>query len=753
MTQRMFVTIDTRKTNYKNVGKINHGDDLILELTVLSDGYMISFNDPMVDLLVKKSDGKMIRQNYGIEYIGPNKFIIEVSKDCLTSPGLVTNQLIINDNGRISTCMFYYTILKSLEEDIIESISNVEVLEQLDEFTIQIKDKMENFDEELRNRMSELEDDIINNLEELFENTSAELIEAEQSRAQAESVRIQNESKRAKDESLRQQNENSRQSNEAERQKTMVEMRSLIGNVNDFDERVCVIDDKIEEINSSLDNKTTELYNKINEVTIEPKKTTFFNEHKGRNLLNPNNIDFGTWLGNNVGGTTATKEPSANGGWNSFKAVEIEPNKDYVFLVNGMMFTGSNANYSYWYDADGNAISMFSFARVVTSPSNAKYVRASFKGESTSNYGLYQASGIVEHEDYYEPYYTFDTSYLPKEESNKKKTKNLFDEGAITLDSYLPGGNLSGNSNGWKVSDFIEVNQDTDYVLSQQYSTYKFNSNYCWFYDENKSVISNITNNPFTTPSNCKYIRFSIQNEVTYMQLEEGTEIGYYIPYGYEEDYRDLLKSPLLGKKYCPIGDSITASGWGYELARQTGMVINNYNAIGGTTVSGAYDGTTNMCGTTRIQATPADTEIITLMGGSNDWSQQSQGNGIPLGTMSDIKIGEDRVLDKITFTGCYKLMLNRLYRQCPNAQIFILEQTYRYLEDTDRTIPLDAFRKRTLEIAYEYGYPVIHMKQKCGFNEMNYQDYYIDVIHPNGTTGRKRIIEVVKSGILSTIQ
>ena len=535
--------------------------------------------------------------------------------------------------------------------------------------------------------------------------------------------------------------------------------------------------------NEQLDNKTTELDNKINEVattgtttevvqskveemaeqgliqaytlgdnTIEPKKTTFFNEHKGRNLLNPNNIDFGTWLGNNTAGTTATKEPSANGGWNSFRAIEVEPNKDYVFLVNGSMFTGSNANYSYWYDVNGNAISMFGFAKVVTSPSNAKYVRASFKGASTATYGVYQASGLVAHEDYREPYYTFDTSYIPKED-NRKKTKNLFDEGAITLDSYLPGGNLSGNSNGWKVSDFMEVKSDTDYIISQQYSTFKFNSNYCWFYDENKAVISAITSNPFTTPSNCKYVRFSIQNEATYMQLEEGTEIGYYIPYGFEEDNRKLLESPLLGKKYCPIGDSITASGWGYELARQTGMIVNNYNAIGGTTVSGPYDGTTNMCGTTRIQATPTDTEIITLMGGSNDWSQQSQGNGIPLGTMSDIKIGEDRVLDKITFTGCYKLMLNRLYRQCPNAQIFILEQTYRYLEDTDRTIPLDAFRKRTLEIAYEYGYPVIHMKQKCGFNEMNYQDYYIDVIHPNGTTGRKRIIEVVKSGILSTIQ
>ena len=202
MIQRMFVTIDTKKTNYKNVGKINHGDDLILELTVLSDGDIISFNNPMVDLLVKKSDGKMIRQNSGIEHIKPNKFIIEVSKDCVTSTGLSTNQLIINDNGRISTCMFYYTILSSLEEDIIESVSNVEVLEQLDEFTIQMKDKMENFDSELQNRMSELED-AIDDLVESFGATSVELQEvelsrneAEQTRAQAESVRVQNESRR-----------------------------------------------------------------------------------------------------------------------------------------------------------------------------------------------------------------------------------------------------------------------------------------------------------------------------------------------------------------------------------------------------------------------------------------------------------------------------------------------------------------------------------------------------------------------------
>ena len=271
MIQRMLATIDTKKTNYKNVGKINHGDDLILELAVLSDGDMISFDDPMVDLLVKKSDGKMIRQNYGIEHIKPNKFIIEVSKDCVTSPGLTTNQLIINDNGRISTCMFYYTILNSLEEDIIQSISNVEVLEQLDEFVIQIKDKMEIFDDELLNKISNFED-AIEDLEKSFGDTSAELLEAElsrneaeQSRAQAESVRVQNESRRlqndldlANAEAERVRAENVRIQNEAN--------RALVDAVMDQKESERE-DSELERIQNESKRATDELVRQQNENT------------------------------------------------------------------------------------------------------------------------------------------------------------------------------------------------------------------------------------------------------------------------------------------------------------------------------------------------------------------------------------------------------------------------------------------------------------------------------------------------------
>ena len=263
MIQRMFVTIDTKKTNYKNVGKINHGDDLILELTVLSDGDMISFNDPMVDLLVKKSDGKMIRQNSGIEYIQPNKFIIEVKKDCVTSPGLATNQLIINDNGRISTCMFYYTILNSLEEDVIQSISSVEVLEQLDEYVIEARERME------------LLNDNIKELEELFGATSDKLVEAEmirneaeQNRVQSEILRVNNENDRIEADNIRNQNEVDRSSSELVR-----EQRESERILNEEERRQNESERMIDE-NARQSNESIRMINETDRKTQENRRVT-----------------------------------------------------------------------------------------------------------------------------------------------------------------------------------------------------------------------------------------------------------------------------------------------------------------------------------------------------------------------------------------------------------------------------------------------------------------------------------------------
>ena len=281
MIQRMFATVDIKKTNYKNVGKINHGDDLILEIRVLSDGNTLHFNNPMVDLLVKKSDGKMVRQTSGIELTKPNIFLIEVSKDCVTSPGLTTNQLIINDDGRVSTCMFYYTVLNSLEEDVMPSISNVEVLEQLDEFVVQIQDKMELFDSDLAERMDELTDSIVE-LEKNFNDTSSTLneaevkrSEAEQLRVQAEVLRVQNEDKRAESENVRDQNESDRAAAELVREQREVE-RVLNDEERHQNESERAMNEELRQRNESVrqSNESIRMSNETDRKTQENRRAT-----------------------------------------------------------------------------------------------------------------------------------------------------------------------------------------------------------------------------------------------------------------------------------------------------------------------------------------------------------------------------------------------------------------------------------------------------------------------------------------------
>ena len=313
------------------------------------------------------------------------------------------------------------------------------------------------------------------------------------------------------------------------------------------------------------------------------------------------------------------------------------------------------------------------------------------------------------------------------ENSTRTKTKNLFNENEVIYDKYLSNGNVVDNSNGWKVSELIEVESGVSYTLSRDFEL--ANVQYSYFYDENKNKISQISGNPFTTPANCKYVRFSIQNSVDLMLFEKGSEIGYYVPYGYEDEYEELLNSPLLGKKYCCIGDSITdRSAYPRILARATGMVLIYDNGRAGTTVSMFRENA--MSSDERINLIPLETEVITIMGGSNDWGAYS----IKLGESSDCAIGDLTENDKtLTFWGAYKLMLNKIYNRVPNAYVIILEQPFRAnMTPTKEGKVLDDFRKATRDIAYEYGYPVVKTYTNAFINQMNYTNFLRDVVHPN---------------------
>ena len=135
MAQLLQAVIDTQKNNYKSIGQVNAGDTLELELELRMNGKPIIFDSIEAELLIKKSDNNRIRQTKDIIY-EDGKFKIIVDEQGVAYPGITTNQLIIKDSGRISTVLFYFQVGTSLDREIIQSISKIEVLEQLDEYVV-----------------------------------------------------------------------------------------------------------------------------------------------------------------------------------------------------------------------------------------------------------------------------------------------------------------------------------------------------------------------------------------------------------------------------------------------------------------------------------------------------------------------------------------------------------------------------------------------------------------------------------------
>ena len=163
MAQLLQAVIDTQKNNYKSIGQVNAGDTLELELELRMNGKPIIFDSIEAELLIKKSDNNRIRQTKDIIY-EDGKFKIIVDEQGVTYPGIVTNQLIIKDSGRISTVLFYFQVGTSLDKEILQSISKVEVLEQLDEYVVTAFANLEEYEKRLiagDSAIRKLNDDMI----------------------------------------------------------------------------------------------------------------------------------------------------------------------------------------------------------------------------------------------------------------------------------------------------------------------------------------------------------------------------------------------------------------------------------------------------------------------------------------------------------------------------------------------------------------------------------------------------------------
>lgn len=211
MEQLISGTVDTQKNSYRSIGQVNAGDDLELELTIQMNGQPIELINPQAELLMKKADNNKVRQTKDILY-QDGKFKIKVDEQGVTYPGIVTNQLVINDEGRVGTCLFYFNVGASLEREVLQSISKVEVLEQLDEYVVTAFSNLDEYE----TRLIELDGTMKTTNEEITVNES-ERKANESERKTNETLRIENEKERVKKENERVEAEIDRKENELDR--------------------------------------------------------------------------------------------------------------------------------------------------------------------------------------------------------------------------------------------------------------------------------------------------------------------------------------------------------------------------------------------------------------------------------------------------------------------------------------------------------------------------------------------------------
>lgn len=147
--QLLKAIVDTQKASYRSIGAVNAYDDLQIILNINMNDVPVQFVNPIFELISKKEDGNWIRQQVNISLTENNEIEIIGDIQLVTCTGIVSNQLIINDNGRKSTCIFNFQVRESLDRQIIQSISNVKVLEELDTYVVQAFANLKEYEQRL----------------------------------------------------------------------------------------------------------------------------------------------------------------------------------------------------------------------------------------------------------------------------------------------------------------------------------------------------------------------------------------------------------------------------------------------------------------------------------------------------------------------------------------------------------------------------------------------------------------------------
>jgi len=311
-------------------------------------------------------------------------------------------------------------------------------------------------------------------------------------------------------------------------------------------------------------------------------------------------------------------------------------------------------------------------------------------------------------------------------------TINLYNKKTVTLGHSINPANGALFANPvYSVSDFIEVDGSLSYFLSGDIS-----NSMSWF-DADKVYISGTnTGYPLVSPVNAKYIRVQSQTDKEHtLQLEQNTQFTFYKSF-YDYAITDN-QSPYNGLLWSTMGDSVTElASWQKYVYRKLGLQFEN-KGVGGSWISGVG----GMNSDARINDININSDVISVMGGTNDWTHD-----VVLGSISSSDVNE--------FYGALNVMCENLTTRFSTKKIILQTPPYSLIS----TVQIEASSLNTLglsiydysnaikEIGFKWGLPVIDTASGCGWNYVNIDTYVVNdgkFVHPNDFGGR-RIASVV---------
>ncbi|MGG1638208.1 SGNH/GDSL hydrolase family protein [Paenibacillus sp. NRS-1760] len=181
------------------------------------------------------------------------------------------------------------------------------------------------------------------------------------------------------------------------------------------------------------------------------------------------------------------------------------------------------------------------------------------------------------------------------------------------------------------------------------------------------------------------------------------------------------------------IGDSLTqGTSWWQYVKEQYYIPIHTNLAVAGRKMSGSS-------GMWKDKDTvTATTDLVTIMGGTNDETIHSAGGA---GTLQAV----GSTFNTETYIGAYQTLIEGLLAKNPKMKIILMTPPRAWTDTTGTTLrsQLKVVGDDVKKIGQFYNLPVIDMYNNMGYNEVNQKTYLTDGLHWT-TEGHKRVASLV---------